>query len=179
MRVPDEVLKCVVFIGREHGFTTEWIGTAFLVLVEEQEGQHQFNFPYLVTANHVAKLVEAAPFKVRANTRSAHAVEISANECGDFRWYGHPKGSSIDVAVCPWRPAKEIALKAIRTGMFFAKEHTESDNVGPGDEVIISGLFAKVTGKTLNLPIVRVGNLALAPTSLSFQRPSVISMRFS
>jgi hypothetical protein len=45
MHVPDEVLKCVVFLGREPGASVKYIGTGFLVLLVETEGIHSFRFP--------------------------------------------------------------------------------------------------------------------------------------
>lgn len=164
MRVPDEALKCVVFLGREHGVAVDWIGTGFLVSLEEKEDDGTFRFTYLVTANHVADQLEGAPFKIRANRKSGEAVEIAANESGDLVWYGHPKGESVDVAVCWWQmPSRDLDLLAIPTGMFLTREIAEKTNVGPGDEVSITGLFAKIKGQSKNVPIVRIGNLAMVP----------------
>jgi len=164
MRVPDEILKCVVFIGREHGFTTKYIGTAFFILLQEKEGQHTFRFPYLVTANHVANAVDGAPFKIRANKRTGEVAEIEANESGEVKWYRHELGDSVDVAVFPWRmPSREFDLLAINTSIFFTPAIAEELHIGAGDEVLVTGLFKKVTGKAKNLPIVRIGTLAMAP----------------
>jgi len=165
MRVPDEVLKCVVFLGREQGFEIKWIGTGFLVMLEEKEGQHTFRFPYLVTANHVADAIDGAPFKIRVNKRSGEAVEISANESGDLKWYRHSLGNKVDVAVCPWQlPSREFDVLAIQTTLFLTNEIAEKNHIGAGDEVLIAGLFSKITGKSKNIPIVRIGNLAMAPS---------------
>jgi hypothetical protein len=164
MRVPDEILKCVVFIGRESGFDVRWVGTAFLVMLREEVGNQTLIFPYLVTANHVADSIDGAPFKIRANKRTGEAVEIAANESGEVMWHRHPKGKSVDVAVCLWRPPSgEFDLLAIDTSIFFSKAIGEKTHIGAGDEVLITGLFTKVTGKSRNIPIVRIGNLAMAP----------------
>lgn len=164
MRVPEEMLKCVVFLGIEHGVSVKWVGTGFLVLLEEKEGDAAFRFTYLVTANHVADELDGVPFKIRANRKSGEAVEIAANGSGDLVWYRHPKGESVDVAVCWWQmPSRDLDLLAVPTSMFLTREIADKTNVGPGDEVSITGLFAKIKGQSKNLPIVRIGNLAMVP----------------
>jgi hypothetical protein len=164
MHVPEEVLKCVVFIGREYGVSVKYIGTGFLVLLVETEGQHTFRFPYLVTANHVADAIDGAPFKIRVNNKSGEAVEIAANESGDVKWYRHPRGKEVDVAVCEWKmPAKAFDTLAVESTIFLTRELAEKTHIGVGDEVLITGLFSKITGKSKNVPIVRIGNLAMAP----------------
>jgi len=168
MRVPDEVLKCVVFIGREHGVSIKYFGTGFFVLLKEKEGQDTFQFPYLVTANHVADAVDAAPFKIRINRKSGEAVELSANEFGDVKWHRHSKGKSVDVAICPWQPlqfpSRDFDAKAIETDYFLTRELAKETGIGVGDEVLITGLFTKIRGESRNIPIVRIGNLAMAPS---------------
>lgn len=164
MRVPDEVLKCVVFIGREKGVSVEYIGTGFFVALTEKAGGQTFRFNYLVTANHVANAVDGAPFKIRANNRSGQAAEISANEFGEVKWYRHSKGDAVDVAVCDVTlPTSRFDTKAIGTDAFLTRELAESTHIGAGDEVLITGLFSKITGDEKNIPIVRVGHLAMAP----------------
>jgi len=161
---PDEVLKCVVFIGREHGFTVKYIGTGFLVVLEEKEANDTFRFPYLVTANHVADAINGAPFKIRGNNKSGQAVEISANESGDLKWYRHSKGKGIDVAVCQFGlPFPDFDALAINASIFVPRDVTQL-KIGVGDEVLITGLFSKIKGKSRNIPIVRIGNLAMAPS---------------
>jgi hypothetical protein len=164
MRVPEEVLKCVVFIGREYGVSVKYIGTGFLVLLVETEGIHTFRFPYLVTANHVADAIDGAPFKIRVNNKSGEAVEVAANESGDVKWYRHPNGKEVDVAVCRWEmPAKLFDTLAVESGIFLTRELAEKHHIGVGDEVLITGLFSKITGKSKNIPIVRIGTLAMTP----------------
>ena len=44
------------------------------------------------------------------------------------------------------------------------QEKLEALNIGIEDEVVISGLFTRRTGKAKNLPIVRFGNIAAIPS---------------
>jgi hypothetical protein len=59
--------------------------------------------------------------------------------------------------------SRDLDLLSIPTGMFLTREIADKTNVGPGDEVSITGLFAKIKGQSKNLPIVRIGNLAMVP----------------
>jgi hypothetical protein len=166
MRVPDEVLRCVVFIGREYGTAIKYIGTGFFVSLAEKEGGHTFRFTYLVTANHVADAVDGAPFWIRMNRKSGEAVEVAANESGDVKWFRHARGESVDVAVCELSfPSRDFDTLSVTTDMFLTKKIAEEAHIGAGDEVLLTGLFTKIKGNERNIPIVRMGNLAMAPNA--------------
>ena len=47
--------------------------------------------------------------------------------------------------------------------MFLSDEVIRSKSIGTGDEVFITGLFAHLVGSSRNLPIVRMGNIAMMP----------------
>jgi hypothetical protein len=47
--------------------------------------------------------------------------------------------------------------------MFLSDEIMRSKSIGSGDEVFITGLFAHLSGSKRNLPIVRMGNIAMMP----------------
>jgi hypothetical protein len=166
MRVPDEVLRCVVFIGREHGTAVKYVGTGFFVSVAEKDGSLSFRFTYLVTANHVANAVDGAPFWIRMNRKSGEAVEVPVNESGNIKWFRHSKGESIDVAVCELSfPSTDFAILAVTTDAFLTSKLAEESHIGAGDEVLVTGLFTKIKGDERNIPIVRTGNLAMAPNA--------------
>src|SRR3954471_6027824 len=99
MRVPDEIRKCVVFLGYEHPRMGKVLnGTAFLVGI----GKDGCAFEYLVTAAHVIEGVRDKGVNrvfVRANEMSGTAVEIFTDLT---QWYFHPTDSIMDVAVMPW-----------------------------------------------------------------------------
>jgi len=84
------------------------------------------------------------------------------------KWFYHPKeDESSDVAVCQVILKKEIFASldytAIAPEMFVTDEAIESEGIGPGDEVFVTGLFALHTGNKRNMPIVRMGNIAMIP----------------
>jgi hypothetical protein len=164
MRVPDEILKCVVFLGVDHGAETKYVGTAFFVQMEEKENEGTFRFTYLITANHVAEALEGVPFKIRVNTKAGDFKEIQANESGNLKWYQHRLGKIVDVAACSWEfPSRDLDALAFGTNVFLTDDKPESKLIGVGDEVLITGLFTLVTGKSRNIPIVRIGNLSMSP----------------
>lgn len=45
--------------------------------------------------------------------------------------------------------------------MFLNEEIITEHRIGPGDEVFITGLFTRAVGTSLNMPIVRMGNVSL------------------
>ena len=51
----------------------------------------------------------------------------------------------------------------VPTTMFLTDEAIKSGNIGPGDEVVMTGLFAHFSGEQKNFPIVRTGNIAMLP----------------
>src|SRR5438034_8535121 len=165
MRVPDEVLKSVVFIGVQQGAVTKYIGTGFFVLLREQEAGLPFQFTYLVTAGHVADDVDGIPFTIRINKRSGALATVNENEAGDFKWYRHPKGKVVDIAVCPWLvPSREFDAKSLDTAYFLTPELAKETGIGVGDEVLMVGLFSKITDEARLIPITRIGNLAMIPS---------------
>jgi len=164
MRIPDEVRQCAVFVGLPHTLDDgrqilRFIGTAFAVSVPSSNVDHQFI--YLVTAKHVAERLADRPFLVRANTLEGSSMLLSGEGA---RWYTHPTDSSVDVAVASWMPLKELDTRTIPTSMFLNDTVIKEKNIGVGDEVFITGLFAHLSGSKKNLPIVRMGNLAMMPS---------------
>jgi len=164
MRVPDEVRECVVYLGlpviapdgRE---MMRPKGTAFFVAVPSQEIEGT-TYVYLVTAKHVARAVQDREFFVRVNDKDGRAVLIRS---GGARWWFHATDESADVAVLAWAPPEFVEHKRIPTGMFLTDETVRSRSIGTGDEVFITGLFVHLAGSQRNVPIVRMGNIAMMP----------------
>jgi hypothetical protein len=165
MRIPDAIHHCVVFLGREGNYQAEYGATAFLARVEETVEDEKFTFLYAVTASHVAaKLESSGVFWIRANTRAGvEDFEVSLSR--RTVWHHHAD-SSVDAAVCPLDHSvirTPIAGIPVDRSMFLTRAMIEEHDIGIGDEVFITGLFTEVKGKARNLPIVRVGNLAMLP----------------
>jgi hypothetical protein len=167
MRVPEVLRQCVVFIGVSDVTpggqpTLSFRGTAFFVTVSSESRVDQ-GFYYLVTAKHVARRLRGREIIVRANTKDGRSQTISSG--GPMGWWHHPADESVDVAVTPFGLSTEtFEYKHIPTDMFLSDEGIRDKKIGTGDEVFIVGLFTSLSGKARNLPIVRMGNIAMMPS---------------
>ena len=164
MRVPDEVLKCVVFVGllpvpSNDQKPFHFIGTAFFISMPS--GKEGTRFVYLITAKHVAEKLAHKQFLLRMNNKRGS----SDFAIGDgAEWFTHPSDDSVDVAVLPYAPSlDEFDYKTIGVETFLTDDVIRVKNIGVGDEVFITGLFAHVCGFRRNLPIMRIGNIAMMP----------------
>ena len=162
MRVPDEVMRSVVFVGRgkDANATPTWTGTAFIVGVQNPQLGH---FTYLVTCKHIAaKRTDEVTF-LRVNGKDGQALVVGWDK--NTRWYYHPTESeSVDVAITPCILSPDVSFALIPTGIFLSDPDIADSNIGPGDEVVYTGLFSKLTGKDRNFPIARMGNVAMMPS---------------
>jgi hypothetical protein len=164
MLVPERARKCVAFIGIKQGGQFRPRATAFLVEVEDQQGR----WKYLVTAEHVISLLQ----------NNCHEIWLRANERGDRPpweekvapdswWFGHRdrNGLLTDVAVAPIALNAESELDAVpingQRSVAATRDVIESHKIGVGDEIAVSGLFRSHYGLQRNIPIVRIGNLAM------------------
>ncbi|HEV7925040.1 MAG TPA: hypothetical protein VGR14_06785 [Verrucomicrobiae bacterium] len=168
MRIPESVRKCVVYVGTETtdpGTGTTAIvfrGTGFLVSVPTSiRGK---NFHYIVTAKHVAVMLDREDaFIISVNSKSGALRGIRA-ETKQVKWHCHDSDFSADVALTPLgADLRDFDIVAMPVGMFVKKSQVESIGVGPGDELVISGLFSRHPGKTKNMPIIRIGHIAMMP----------------
>lgn len=159
MRVPDQVLKTVLFVGLPEIPDPEYRGTGFIVTVPGTQDNH---FAFMVTASHVAEKLEGNDFYIRANKKRGGKVELRG--FADNPWWYHPtEREFIDCAVTLFAPAqlRELDVEHIPIELFADEEKIAVNNVGIGDEVFIAGLFTKVTETAQNVPIVRIGNVAM------------------
>jgi len=165
MRVSDDVRECVTFVGlpqsKKKGLKyISYKGTAFLVGIPSDEHPDR-KFIYLVTAKHVATKLTGKEFYVRINSKNGGAVEVNGE---GSKWWYHPEDPSVDVAVILWAPDAELfQFKYIAEGTFLTDEIMGKDNIGTGDEVFITGLFTNLHGSRKNIPIIRMGNIAMMP----------------
>lgn len=164
MRVPEELLQCVVFIGiKDDRGRFRPRATGFVGAVEE----HGHRWTMLVTAEHVVSGLQAKGHEIwmRTNLKGVGAEETRIDP---QYWIFSPtdQGKPLtDVALCPlWFSEKEEVLgiglsgpqSIIATPEIIARYH-----FGVGDEVAILGLFRSHHGAERNIPIVRVGNISM------------------
>jgi len=167
MRVPDDVLKCVGFIGEmQHqdssGVSGELRATGFFVAIPcESPELKDMRTCYFVTAKHVAAELAGREAYFLVNAKGGGVVGITG-VVGEH-WFLHPSDSSADVAAIQIVMDSQADMNAIALEHFGLPERLERLHIGIGDETIISGLFTAVPGTTRNIPIVRHGNIAMMP----------------
>jgi hypothetical protein len=164
MQVPEEARKCVAFIGyRNTDGMYKVGGTAFFLARYDKE--MDVSFRYVVTAKHVIDKIRDKGVGGRACLRlnfkdsGARWVEIDLS----YDWLFHPTDSEVDVAVLKWGFPEECDHIPLSMNMLVNDEHLSNHQIGYGDDVCITGLFARHYGLKRNIPIVRVGNIAAMP----------------
>lgn len=161
MHIPEEVLKCVVFIGHGAGSNLYLDGTGFLIGIpfEDKPGTH---FAYLVTAKHVIEKPYdngAREFFLRANIKDKGAVWYPIGDGSN--WIHHPVDDAADVIAMRVNISEDFDHLLIPNYMFTSEQTLKEDQTKLGDTVSIVGLFSQYHGEEKNLPIVRTGNLAV------------------
>jgi hypothetical protein len=156
MRVADDILDCICYLSvKDKSQSYKHGGTAFLLGVPI-EGNKDLNFPYLVTAKHcVERAKEYGNLFVRLNSETGEAVYVETNTAD---WI-YSEDESEDAAVLPFLPPEplQFRIKTIPIGMAAVKAMREQNNIGIGDDIIVTGLFSRRWGERKNLPIVRAG----------------------
>ena len=168
MFIPNEIRKCVVFLGRTKKNGPRWGATGFFYAVRLSDDDPR-PYSYLVTARHVIDGIrdEIASGKtvdekvlVRMNLKSggSHTFESSIDD-----WQFHPT-KEVDVAAMPFsEPWFDDMDHLTFTYEMIDEELVESEGIGPGQDVFVTGLFVNHIGKHRNIPIVRIGNIAAMP----------------
>lgn len=165
--VPDEVRKCVVYIGAEISGKETWCGTGFFAS-RPWVSNSEARFQYLVTARHViADLVhkhQVDEILVRLNARKG-GVRVLRTKVAD--WRPHPD-STVDLKCYRWDRSEIDAFDMLCVPL--PANAATPDNLeqllfglGPGDDVFVTGLFVNRAGSQRNIPIVRVGTVAAIP----------------
>lgn len=159
MVVPDDVRKCVVFVGYQLADGSfKFAGTAFFIGKRIPNTDEVVR--YSVTAKHVIDGIRnLGLFDVflRANVTGGGAEWIGTSL---DEWKSHPTRSDVDVAVLQGPKRSDIDVLHIPEELLLTPGIRAEKNVGVGDEVFITGLFRHHHGSARNIPIVRIGNIA-------------------
>lgn len=161
MTIPPEIRKCVVFVGvRKTDDSFQPVGSAFF-LGRASSKEQPCGIVHLVTARHVIDNIRNKLLLdevwIRVDNREGPA-EWLKSYVDD--WFFHPTDKSIDVAMLPTSVPDPLDHRIIGTSMCATDAKIREIGVGPGDEVLIAGLFTHHHGTYRNIPIVRVGNIA-------------------
>lgn len=171
MLAPPEIRKCVVFLAGKNAETGKMKvgGTAFCVGVPIPPLTGYVG--YLVTAKHCIDSIknnEKTDGKIYLRVNFANGltdfVETSPKD-----WHFHPAALSsvagcerVDVAVyqAPFGSGWDVRFWTMAEDSFVDKALIDKEKIGPGDEVLIAGLFTQRFGESKNIPVVRIGNIA-------------------
>lgn len=160
MLIPDDVRKCVAFLGaKKVDGTYQMVGTAFFV-GRTAPGSQTADPCYAVTARHVVDKVRGlgiATIGLRVNTKAGQAtwLDMPVDE-----WIYVKSDPTIDVAIREMGIPPSLDHLAIPFSMSVTDKILSENEVGPSDEVFVTGLFHHHHGTTRNIPIVRIGALA-------------------
>ena len=164
MRVPDNILKGVAYIGEVAGHDElgnaygDFQGTGFFVQVPSQHFPTT-SFVYVVTAKHVLTDIKNDVY-ILLNGKDGGVKQLKS--IGP-EWWTHPSDKSADVAVRQVGFQDDVDLLAVQIKDFISPEEIKAGQVVPGDEVFMAGLFSPAPGIKRNLPVTRHGNIAMLP----------------
>jgi hypothetical protein len=175
MRVPDLYRDCVGFLYVEVPWEAKTVrsyrGTAFFVTLKEPTskeltGGEEIPHVYLVTARHcVQKAEKHGGLFVRYSDNNRSTQTARLPRAADWEY---PEDPSVDVAVVPFALGRHVVRAALVESVLATRDQLAELHVGPGDDVVIIGLFTQRAGKGQNLPIVRSGVIAAMPEEKLF-----------
>ena len=139
MRVPDEVLKCVCFIGISNPVDGEpddvadvWLGGTGFFVGHKSEFDPNITHIYFVTAKHVADQLVGKTFALRINRKDGRPPEWVRFK-PDTRFYTNLNDPACDVAIIRSIPPRsELDVRVIPTTMFLNDDHVRKGIIGPG-----------------------------------------------
>jgi hypothetical protein len=159
LRIPDEFLKAVAFIGEMAGeHQGDLLATGFFVSIPTRLPKRILFF---VTAKHIATDLKDRTAYITVNKKGGGVTTL--NQIGSH-WWLHPTDKTADVALveCNVRPDQDV--RGIPIERFITPDMLkENEGIGAGDETFAIGLFTPAPGVSENLPIVRHGNIAMLP----------------
>jgi hypothetical protein len=161
MVIPDEIRKCVGFVGYQRADgTTLFAGTVFFVGRKLDSNPDRL-FVYAVTAKHVIDSIRNKGIRMvllRLNRKAGDAVWVRT---GLEDWVSNQSDLSVDVSVARFSlDEHQLDHKCFPLEARITDSIIKQHGIDVGDEVFLSGLFAPHMGRKNNLPIVRVGNIA-------------------
>lgn len=160
MRVPNNARRSVVFIGIIQDGSFKPKATGFLV--HTMDSGLDYQFPYLVTAEHVVSGLMTKGFDLycRLNLKDG---TVLLEKLSTF-WCHHPnqEKEQTDVAMTEFLIDRNLVDHEYIPLPPERQDHYRP-SYGLGDEIFMVGLFKSHHGKERNVPIVRLGTIAAMP----------------
>jgi hypothetical protein len=162
MRVRDNLTQCVCFLcvqKQENGRNVlQYGGTAFFVSVPS-DANPDHGYIYVVTAKHcIERAKNSGDLFLRINTQDGGFELIRVTSEWDY-----PDNEAVDLAVLREQLPDTLEYTPIPMEMFATNEVIQREQIGIGDNLVITGLFTQHYGTQRNLPIVRTGIIASMP----------------
>ena len=164
MAIPDEVRKCVAYLGcKTADGLIHLAGTVFFLAIAIPPGTAG-GYGYAVTAKHVIDAIKEnstdGKVYVRLNLRNVGA-RFAESRIED--WKSHPTDDSVDVAAHLFPFSPDFDHMVFPAAGIATPDVIRTQDIGIGDEVFITGLFVHHFGQERNIPIIRIGNIAGMP----------------
>lgn len=162
MRVPPEIIKATVFVGIETNDRFIPVGTGFLVAIARNSPTFgDAHFVFVATADHVIDMIRGNFIWVRMNRNSGDCSTIRMDK---MKRISH-RDYSNDISIIQIEYDKGLFDQKyiLLDRDLYNKDRANIWLPDIGDEVITVGLYSTHHGMTKNLPVVRVGNIALMP----------------
>lgn len=160
MDIPTNLSECVCFLCvSEFGRYLPKASAFFVSVPTEIRGSVEGRYIYLVTAKHcVERAKRWGAMFVRLNTESGgvHIQEIK-------REWIYPEKEGPDIAVLPFELPTNVKVRAVGIDMLATEETIAERRIGVGDDVVVTGLFTRRSGKAKNIPILRAGMISAMP----------------
>ncbi len=162
MFIPDDLRKCVAYVCfKLADGSTKFAGSVFFVSRPMADDITDFAFGYAVTARHVIDGIKdkgIASVFLRVNSRTG----LKWIDTPAIGWISHPN-PLVDVAIYRMVLTDDLDHFAWPVRGFLNSETIYKEKVGIGEDVFFTGLFSQYHGRSKNIPIVRVGNIAAMP----------------
>jgi hypothetical protein len=163
MKIPEEIRKCVAFLEYRNCSGFHFAGTVFFVTFQSVNQPNYF-FRYAVTARHVINEIKERTndchvyFRLNNRDNGTCQVRSSISE-----WLIHPCDDFVDVAVMPISFQECIEWMFWDVQGFATDENIRKNEINVGDDVFLTGLYHRHTGKERNVPIIRAGIISAMP----------------
>lgn len=157
VRTSPDLPKCVVFVGVETNGRFTPVGTGFLLAIRHRD----YAFYFLATADHVVEMIAGDAIWVRMNRKAGDCSSIKIEKKQKFG----PTDLAQDIAMfsLDYDPSvfDQRMVLLNRENYHLGLEKVWDPQVG--DEVSTVGLYTSHYGQMKNLPVVRIGHIALMP----------------
>lgn len=164
MFIPDNIRKCVCFLGYKSNPDRLPILCGSVFFVGVKLGETGYDAAYAVTARHCIEKLRTCSCDsktyLRVNLRNGGTEDIAIDL---DQWRFHPTDETVDAACAPINLPNAVDYLLFPADGFVTADLIEELQIGLGDELFFVGLFKEHSGSERNVPIVRAGIISAMP----------------